>query len=259
MSKLSQAPLIEAIFELRWGQTIALPDGQQALQFSDDETGFFFGQFKAAAKERGFPHIERANPAIADVIPHVVIHRFRKSPSAWPCYQIGQGVFSVNQLNDGYDWTSFKAAIIHGLEILKAGYTGDFENMPVIGYELRYQDAYLFNAQEKPLEFLQSKFNINLDISDEFRRHPGLKEDIFGTSLAFQLNTVNPNGVLIFSLNEGLINRAPGFITNTVVRSMNSHCPKSDSDIAEWLERAHDLQKHAFTNFTKPAFQKTLK
>lgn len=259
MGHLSQAPLIEAIFELRWGKTVTLPDGQAVFHFSDDEIGFFFGQFKSAANEKGFSIIERANPGIQDSILHIVVHRFRRAANTWPCYQIGHGVFTANQINDGYDWTTFKRTILDGVDILKNGYIGNFEEMPVIGYELRYQDAYVYEPSETPLDFLKKRFNIALEISDDFRRHPGLSEDITGPAIAFQLETTHPVGVLIFGLNEGLINGKPGIITNTTLRSLNNNCPKDDESISLWLDKAHKLQKHAFEKFTKPAFAQTLK
>ena len=103
MPQLSQAPLIEAIFEIRWGSPQPAKGGMVNWNFDDEDTSFFVGQFHGVAKARGYSTVERPNPTGLS-IPHVVTHRFRPKPNVWPCYQIGLGIATVNQINDGYEW-----------------------------------------------------------------------------------------------------------------------------------------------------------
>lgn len=260
MVTLSKAPLIEAIFELRWGSNIRLPDGQEAIQLSENEQRFFFGQFKSAAAASGFKVFEKANPNIPEIVPHVVFYRFRKESGTWPCYQIGNGIFTANQINEGYNWLDYKSAIISGIELLREGYPDDIEKLPVLGLELRYQDGYLFNDGEPALDFLKNKFNITLSVADDFLQHHGIGDRIEGTAISFQLNTISPQGTLVFIANEAHINGAPGFVTQTIVRTMAPHTPALiNGTLDAWLDEAHAIQDHAFEKALNPAFAKTLK
>ena len=99
MSVLENAPLIEAIFELRWGE---LSPGN--FSYTDEESSMLPLHISIAASKHGFDFIEtQSNPPF----PFFVTHRFRKSENSWPCIQLGTGIFTVNQVNDNYNWEEF--------------------------------------------------------------------------------------------------------------------------------------------------------
>ncbi len=125
MATLSEAPLIESIIEIRWGEHKIEPNKPVEFKFSAEDTDFFPGQFHSIANSYGFVFVERINKDVPPFIPHVVRYRFRRTEGTWPCYQIGLGIFTVNQVNEGYNWGTFKKDILTGLEMLERGTQSD--------------------------------------------------------------------------------------------------------------------------------------
>lgn len=256
MGTLSEAPLIEAIFEMRWGK-LQKPVG---FQFPPDDVDFFPGQFRNVAISYEFRHIEEINKGLPGIIPHIVRYRFRKAENLWPCYQIGLGVFTVNQVNEGYNWETFRGSVLQGLRILNEGHPVGLERLPGFGIEMRYQDGFLFDKGETPLNFLSDKLNINFGLVKEFYEFPSITKDVRDHKIEFNIHVVKPKGILIISLMEGLINGQAGFIMNTIVRSFEESMPAFTIDsIENWLEEAHNIQRHTFKTLINPTYAKSFK
>lgn len=256
MSVYSNAPLVEAIFEVRWD---APPLGSEEINPQPEESKFFFGKFIAAAVQKGY-YAERVNPRVPDFMPHMVSYRFRTKPDTWPCYQIGTGIFTVNQINEGYDWGPFKQSILDGIDLLRKGHPSDITTLPVLHFELRYHDGFIFEEGEKPAEFLKNKFNIDFTHADSFLQTDLFEKDLDRMSYAFRLKSRKPVGILIFDLKEALIEGKPGFVTQAILRSPGKEALKIEKDlVAQWLEESHVVQKYIFSSLLDPAFAKRLK
>lgn len=259
MSQLSKAPLVEAIFELRWGATEKVPDGQ-LVKFPLEETEYFVGQFHGVAKKEGYSVVERINAGFPAQLPHIVSHRFRRSQNTWPCYQIGLGLFAVNQINDGYTWKTFKATIEKGLELLNKGHPNGLEALPLIGVDLTYQDGMLFEAGESAAEFLKNKLNLGYEPPKDLLSEVSGGGVAQGNTISFQIPIKKPAGMLIVELQEAKINGSPGFAMSTRIRSLEKDAPKATmADITAWLEEAHNAQKIAFDKLINPTFAKSFK
>ena len=254
MSRLANAPLVEAIFEIRWAKIQKKEDTTIVLNFDKEDINFFPGQFRGVAAKNGFTHVETINEG---PIPHIVNYRFRKHESTWPCYQIGLGLFTVNQINNGYDWTTFKQDILAGVGMLDDGHPLTLVKLPIIHVELRYQDAFFLDENESPSEFLRTKMNIGFNPPDEFLNVPFLKNNVQGHNVAFHVETTEPPGLLRFEIVQAVINGRKGFAMNTIMRS---RLTKLNVDmVSEWLERAHTTQKHAFETLINPTYLKSFK
>lgn len=259
MSQLSKAPLVEAIFELRWGSTEKTPEGQK-VNFSPEETEYFVGQFHGIAKVEGYSVVERINTSFPVQLPHIVSHRFRRSPNTWPCFQIGLGLFAVNQINDGYSWNSFKTTIQKGLDLLNRGHPSGLGALPLIGVDLTYQDGMLFEAGESAAEFLKNKLNFGYEPPKDLLSKVSEGGVAQGNVISFQIPINKPTGLLIVELQEAKINGSPGFAMSTRIRSLEEDAPKASvTDITAWLEEAHNVQKIAFEKLINPTFAKSFK
>lgn len=259
MTTLANAPLIEVITELRWGK-IFHPEGEGsiAFQFSEDERNFFPGQFKSEAKQRGFNFHEAVNPNIP--LPHLVKHRFRREANTWPCFQIGDGIFTVNQTNDGYAWNTYKEAFSEGLAVLDKSHPDTLVKLPLIGIELRYRDAFFLNEGESSANFLRNKFNFDFVIPEQFLASDLLEKEILNNNFSFAINSKSPVGIVVVDVKEAIINGKPGFIMDIIMRSADEKAPKSSSeDLVGWLEEAHVMQQHAFKTLVKSEFAETFK
>ena len=255
MSVLQNAPLIEAIFELRWGRLIDGLGERQPFAFTDNDSDFFVGEFHRVMRERGFRVVERPNPP-GFFIPHLVTHRFRREANTWPCYQIGLGIFTVNQINEGYDWLDFRQAIVQGIDALDHGHPDRLPGLPGYWVQLRYRDGFRLGASESPIDFLCKKMSMRFQVPDAFTVH----EALHGTTLtpsriAFEIEARDPESSVVIELQQGTFEGAPGFVMDTTVRSMIPRCPAfNPAGLLVWLDRAHSLQKHAFTTLIAPEF-----
>lgn len=261
MPTLSNAPLVEVWTQLRWGEAKKDEMGNLTeFSFPMEDTDFFPGQFRDIAKQAGFSHVERVNPQIPPIAPHVVTYRFRREPNSWPCYQIGLGIFTVNQVNDGYSWNKFKGDAIEGLKVLDKGHPLGLEKLNGFGIELRYRDGFLLREGQTPLAFLSDNFKIGFLPPRAFLDHQHLGSNISGMRLGFSLNLLKPLGELVLEISQGIINGKPGLVMDTIVRSHGEKRPDfTFSAIADWLEDAHSIQRHAFMELIDPVFARTFK
>jgi uncharacterized protein (TIGR04255 family) len=261
MTSLNNAPLLEAIFELRWGHTSIAEDKSLRMSFTDEDTNFFFGQFNKVAHDAGFGYLEKPLSNFKGPIPHPhqVAHRYRKAPNAWPCYQIGLGIFATNQVNDGYDWPTFKDAIINGLNLLDNGHPLSLASLPLIGVELRYQDAFLYSGDDD-IAFFDAKMNFGMSLPEDLVSDPRLGSDVIIPELSFNLNVSEPSGTLFLSTKKATINGEKGFLMETTIRSVDNLKPELTIDaLSIWLDKAHSIQKLAFDSLINPAFMRTFK
>lgn len=258
--ELARAPLVEVITELRWGRATRTPDGKISFTFSEDDTTFFVGKFHSVAKERGFSTVERANVFLQGA-PHVVTHRFRNAPNTWPCYQVGIGTMTMNQVNEGYKWESYKQTVLSGLEMLDKAHPSGLEKLPRIGVDLKYQDGFLFEENETPGEFLQKKLNFGFEIPQQVLTNEALRSPkVTANNIGFELALQKPLGILAVSLNQVLLHNKPAFLMETSVRSIESMCPEFTRKAMEaWLEEAHNVQRMAFQSFINSAYMKSFK
>lgn len=259
MATLPNAPLIEAWFQLRWGKVGTGAAGKaQEFELPIEDTDFFPGQFREVAVAEGYSCVERINPHLGIPVPHIVTYRFRKAENDWPCYQIGLGIFTVNQVNDGYEWEKFKDDVLKGLKILDKGHPLGLRKLDTMGVLLQYRDAFVFNEGEEPLSFLSKNFEIGFKPPSDFLAFEPIQDDITGIRIAFNLTTDKPKGSLILELHQGIINGQPGIIMDTIVRSSDGHNFSLEFvPISDWLEEAHNIQRHAFKTLINPAFART--
>lgn len=253
MPTLSNAPLIEVIFRAKWAdiQTQDIDSIQLGVSHEEQET--FLGRFTSKAEVTGFDTIERVNPSMP-IVPHAVAYRCRKAPDVWPCYQAGLGIFTVNQVNDGYKWEEYVKAVHDGVSLLEDSYPFSLSELKNCTLDLRYQDGFLFNETEQPLDFLREKMALNFDLPEKFLSIPEIEGHAFGNQIQFQLNISKPTGVLIVNLLQGEINGTPGFVMNTATVAKDAASILADKQLLdEWLDAAHKIQQHTFKELIQPA------
>jgi uncharacterized protein (TIGR04255 family) len=156
---LKNAPLKEVIFELRW-----------ELDFIPLQKTFVDSGFQEAvinfqnAIHKDFKEFQILYPGDLVLNPsnQKVTHRFYKEKGQHPLYQIGPGVFTVNDNNKNYSWSDFKSLILLGTHYLKESYNKELVPSNV---ELRYIDAVdwtIFGDSNK-FNFLKEHLNINAE------------------------------------------------------------------------------------------------
>lgn len=255
---LKNAPLVEVIFEIRWGERSINDLRQLAFSFSDDELSFFPGEFRAKAAKAGFSHFVSKSSLPANLQPHQAKYQFWTGAQKWPCLQLGLGIVTANQTNDGYSWESFKKTCLTALTILDETHPRGLAELPGIGVELRYQDGFPFEEEESPDSFIREKLKINLGIPTEFSESQFFDGKPDNHSVSFGLRMSEPKGLATVVLERGTISDQPGFIMSTITRSADEDSPSFRmQDLEEWLEKSHDVQRHTFDTLIKPAYRST--
>lgn len=242
---------------MRWGGVPApKKDGKQEISFAfpADEADMLPGQFQAELRTMGFNTVERPNQM--QQMPHVVMHRFREAPNKWPCYQLGLGLFTANQVNDGYKWETFEDTVFKGLTALEMVHGTGLSGLQNLGIELRYQDGFVLADGETHASFLDQKLNINFGVSNDFADPNKFGGGVDIQKLVFKSETKKPLGIIIVTLDPGFINGKSGFIMNTIVRSPVEDQEHLLAGIKTWLNEAHEIQRHAFATLIDPTYAK---
>jgi len=259
MAEKIKAPLIEAIFEIRWGRK-----DQNSFEYSNNEQSLFPGQISAHASNEGFTEVESFNfgPAPSGaLIPQRITHRFRVGPNAWPCIQLGLGIFTVNQVEQGYSWSGFKNSISKGLRVFKNSKPESFlKPSKSVTLVLRYNDAF-FPSEESLTnkEYVEKHFNIDASLSENFISDRRIIDDATDISFRVSMRTSDPEGSISVSIFSAVIGGNPGLIMETIVESDTRSFSIDNfslDKVVDWCEEAHYFQKHAFETLIKPSAYK---
>jgi uncharacterized protein (TIGR04255 family) len=157
---LKNAPLKEVIFELHWEldfipqQKVYVDDGfEEAAMNFRNECQEDFKYFQLLAPSSVIPFT---------LLNNKVTHRYFREKDKHPMYQLGPGVFTVNDNNKNYSWGDFRKLILFGVDCLKRSYTKELVPSKL---ELRYIDAVgctVFGDENK-FDFLRKNLNVNAE------------------------------------------------------------------------------------------------
>ena len=241
ISKLPNAPLQEVIFELRWKLDFD-PESQSKV---DKEFQFAFANFSALSANTLKYKINLKPPAAPDILfADRPIYQFWAQRNVYPVFQLGPGVFTVNETEKNYEWKYFRGLILEGIEWLTKSYSGKLEFSVV---ELRYIDAIeVTDDNQKDL----SKFiadNLKIEISNQF-----IDARLSDVQLHQRFKIDNENSLSLLVTN-GLknINQSKAIILQT---SYNKTSNISFENLTGWIDIAHD----ACSSLFKKMISKTL-
>ena len=250
MGRIDNSPLIEAIFELQWGERMP-----GHFEYEREETELLPGIFTQLAKEEGYSFAERLSDLAAPSIPYICKHRFRKATNKWPCFQLGMGIFTANQIgavsvdagtNDEYDWDIFKLDIKKGLSIFDNSHpSGISELISPLG-QMRYQDGFILEHDETFEEFVSNKIKADIHLSKIFLNNQDISNNSSDLRMEFIYETTRPKGHISISVFSAQINGKRGVVIETKVASRLNGRHQSVESLMEWAEEAHDLQRHSF-------------
>jgi len=241
-SKLKNAPLIEVIFELHWHDT-ADANG------STTDEGFDLAQGKFAEKIKSeFPLHKKLIPEGFPIrIFGAPLHQYRKNELEWPVIQHGQGVFSVNETENGYEWQkTFRPTIIESVKKLLDSYE---EPLKFNRVKLQYIDAWDIK-KTNPKDFM--KENLQTDIQTNFEISGKLNN--FSVFQAFELED-GSEAQLNISSGINNKNQEQAVIWTTSVEKISEF---KLPDIIAWLDNAHDVTSKLFVQMLNPKFYASL-
>jgi uncharacterized protein (TIGR04255 family) len=110
--KLSHAPLLEVIFELRWEiKPVSVPRRNYPTDEAYERTLAAFT--KAVAPTLPLREQIRPDTGLPEdlILPYAAGYRFRQQQSSYPVLQLGPGVMTVNDTGGEYTWDTFRSLL----------------------------------------------------------------------------------------------------------------------------------------------------
>ncbi len=248
MKKIENAPILESIFEIRWGGV-----GENRFEFSSQEENLVPGIVASLIAIKGYT----VNEPLSDrpKVPHIITNRFRKNQNEWPCVQVGLGIFTVNQVKDGYSWETFKETIMNVVTVFDSDTLKNaIHNFNSAELVLRYQNAFYPNNHEPIGQFIEEHFNFNAQLPDSFFEKYTKDKNFKEVNLQLSVALLENIGKVDLVFSNAMINNVPGFLIDTIVSiKVNEMENTGDflNNIRTWLVSAHDVQEHAFETIIK--------
>lgn len=233
---LPNAPLKEVLFEIHWD-----------LEYISEEKILFDKGFEKAvlnfthACHQDFKEISILKPENIPPIALInrVTHRFHKLKGKHPLYQLGPGVFTVNDNDKNYVWKDFVVMIENGIDCLKTSYEKELIPSKI---QLRYIDSvspYILGDTDK-FDFLRNHLQVNIE------KYPFIEGNLdnaqFTTSFSLddetELNLIILTGVSKHTKED--IIEWHIFVKNKKRLSWE--------ELMDWIHKAHNICSNTFKN-----------
>lgn len=243
------APVVEIIAELRWGEPKLIIGGQ------DLDTLFI--RFGAEATKQGFTIFERALPPGAPIGPFQAVYRYRSESSQGRLLQLGNGVFTANATPPYQSWEAFapevRVGVEHLIAVLKDQKPGvvDFDAQKGFSHGiLRYVNAFKADMTQgkKPLAFLADVLGINLTLPKALQ-----SACLDGDSIepVIQLTAATELGQIAISIGSGVVNNESALIYDISVVMLKPIEADADKVIERFTE-ARKVIHNLFVELTRP-------
>jgi uncharacterized protein (TIGR04255 family) len=237
---LNKAPLKEVIFELHW-----------ELDFIPQQNVYVDNGFEEAVMnfrngcQNEFKEFQLLVPSMIPftLLTNRVTHRFFREKNKYPLYQMGPGVFTVNDNNKNYSWDEFKKIVTDGIKCLKNSYK---KELVISKIELKYIDAVnctvLGNANK--FDFLKENLHVN---PESYSFVDGELVDINFTK-KFSIDQDSFLNIMIATGRDKNTNE-DAIIWHTFVNNKE----RITWDVLEkWIEKAHKQCSESFIKMLSP-------
>lgn len=244
MPKLPNAPLQEAIFEIRWELDID-PAGNQQL-----DMGYALAQGKLQEIVRQqFPIYKRKLPhGLPDQLLHYqTVNQYWSADENWPVLQLGPGIFTVNDTEKNYDWPNTYLPLIRNA--LSWIYKAYDEKLRINVASLRYIDSVKlkdYNFEGRWQDFIHEHFNFSF--VNSFNPRGDIKRIQFD-----QYFELEDKSALHIAMSSGKYRKTDqdALIWQTAVIKAEKF--EKDS-LLSWVEKGHIVTSDLFREMTKPDF-----
>jgi uncharacterized protein (TIGR04255 family) len=238
---LSNPPLIEAIFEIKWRLQEAAPGLKRDPHYS-----LLIGRIFDRLNDQYPFHEPLPSASIpSEMVAGVVQHRFRKGKDEWPVVQVGPGVFTVND-TEKYTWDDFGKRVIEGVNTLCEVYP-DAENLTIDSLMLRYINGVEFDfGGEDIFRFLAEKMKVGFSLHPPLFQDTGVEERPLGLDCRFTFACAAPKATMNLRFTRGKRHDADALIWQTNLVARSSDMPKLPGELGDWLEKAHAVLEDWF-------------
>lgn len=234
MSKLPKAPLVEVIFEARW--TPATQSGEDVGLLTSDIYPFI---------KDDFPNRKTVQPL---PLPGLANLRF-ESKTKYPLVQVGNGVLTLNTIDEFYEWEKFEVTAISLIENLAK--LSPIESLKDFNLSLHFLDVITFEFDKIPIQKYFSE-NLNMNFDAPFLDNEKIKQIFIALDVSYDIGTMTIN------IGKGKnLKGEDGILIQTHLKGniLNPKIP----DIRSWLTRGHELCSNSFKNMTKGRLYESFK
>lgn len=237
MSKLSKAPLVEVIVELRWKS-----DSPEEL----NKFQFLHGDMYSRLKDE-FPVRENLIPILPNNIEvptsafiNNAIYRFRKSQGGYPLYQLGPGLLSVNTVDNIYDWTNYIQKTKLVADAFLESY--QFNKGEYFTPSLKFLDFFEFDFENANIfHYLKDKFHLNIVNEADNSNLP--------VSVLFNVVYKKDIGLLSMNIRNAGYEGKQGFSVETSLTTSIQYEKKYL--LEKWLNESQEVLSQYFKDMTK--------
>lgn len=246
MRKLPNAPLQEAIFEMRW----PLQPDDSGRQLVDADYPLALGKFQEALKNDFPHHISKFPQDIpAQLLTYQTVHQFWQQNKKWPVIQLGPGIATLNDTDENYEWeNTYLPNIQRVLDALTRGYGKLTFSM----LSLRYVDVVLASdyKTDRWESFLHNSLNFTFE--NQFDTRGKLKN--FNFMQAFDLEE---QGLLNVSFRNAQNDKQEDIFVWQIAVEKNTNTDQKD--VLNWLNEAHKHTSDLFKEICKDEFYASFK
>ncbi|MBE3123576.1 MAG: TIGR04255 family protein [Planctomycetes bacterium] len=243
--RLKNAPLVEAIVELRWELEDNAAPG---LGYS-----MLLGRLSELMRE-AYPENEATPSAAAPVAMaaemHMVQHRFRAAKGGWPLVQVGPTVFTVNE-TEAYDWEGdFRQRAVDAIGLLFKAIEKP-NSIRVKSLILRYIDGIQYDWEKGSLlEFLKQDLKTEIGLSKSLFRETGVEVPPASLDFRCAFRCASPRGLAHLRFASGQAHGTNALVMETMVQSLAPDLPELPTGFQAWLDAAHEIPSTWFKRLT---------
>ena len=243
---LTNPPLVESIFELRW-----VPHGEAAGLMRDPHYGLLAGRLYDCLGETYPIHEPLVAASMPVILEGTVQHRFRVGSDKWPLVQLGPGIFTVND-TVSYTWPDFKQRVTTGVAALFESYTGD-QGLMAQSLVLRYLNGLVFDFESADIfAFLRDKLKTGIALPTSLFENTTVQGAPTNLDLRFTFPCARPRSRLAIRFARGRKDDSDALIWETVLTSAADNLPGDVAgDLGGWLEDAHGVIEDWFVKLTE--------
>lgn len=153
-SKLKNAPLKEVILEVTWEENID--------EFGNKfDKGFELAQGSFSEKIKpSFPIHKKLTTNNQTINFGTPIHQYWTEEAEWPVIQHGQGILTINQVEEKYTWEEFKNLVLNIIEELHKSYNYPLKFNSIT---LEYLDAFDLNRETNIFNFIEDNLQTSVN------------------------------------------------------------------------------------------------
>lgn len=254
--KLTKAPLVEAILEIRWKLVEQAPGVEIDPQYKV-LVGRLYDRI-----DKDYPFHEPLPTASMpdEMLGYVVQHRFRTAKAEWPLVQVGPGVVTLNETLN-YTWDDFELRSHQLAKSLFAAYPDASSPLVITSLQFRYIDAIPFDfGNDDIFRFMSENLKINIAFPSAIYQDAPIESHPTGFNMLFAFPTAAPKGVIQLRFGRGTKEKSDALIWETIVQSAGKDVPpKMPAGFEEWLTSAHMVTHNLFFKLIEGSLEESFR